>query len=471
MESSTKPLKRHAIVLGGSFAGLMTAKVLSSHYQQVTVVEKDKVHHCPESRKGQSHTRHLHGLLPTALHILSTYFPGLIEEIHDHGGVVNDFGTSMNWYTHGGFKKNVFLGIPGVSLSRPLLEYLVRERVLSVPNIMLIDNTTVKDYLYQPDQQKISGVIVEGKEGMLPGNIEADLVVDCSGRGSRTPQWLKEMGYGEVPVDEVKINVTYTTRLYQRDPDDFRSRTWMACTPEAPAERRNGAVFPIEGNRWIISVGGWHGEKAATEEDEFLDFLKTLPNPNIYDIASTCQPISDIIQYRYPISIKKNYEKMRRFPLGLLILGDAISSFNPVYGQGMASVGLQAVELDKLMGQNVDERRLAKTYFKRIVKIKNKLWEMSTGEDFRFAETAGTRPFAINLINKYVSLVHRATNRDEKVCKAFLKVMGLIAPSLILFSPSILWRTLRANYAVTSAAEITATAEPDRETAPTLQSS
>ena len=124
--------------------------------------------------------------------------------------------------------------------------------------------------------------------------------------------------------------------------------------------------------------------------------------------------------------------------------GDAVSSFNPIYGQGMSSACLQAVELDKLLQENIDERRLAKAYFKRTLKIKDNLWQMSTGEDFRFPETTGTRPFGIDLINKYVSLVHKATITDEVVCKAFLNVMSLMESPGILLHPKIVWRVLRA---------------------------
>jgi len=442
MRSSAE--RKHAIVLGGSIAGLMTAKVLSQYYRQVTIVEKDAIHHYPESRKGQPHTKHLHGLLPCGLYILCDYFPGLFKEIIDNGGVVNDFGASMNWFTHGGFKKKVFLDIQGVSLSRPLLEHLIRERVFSLQNVTVLDNTSAKGLITSGDKQKINGVVVENKTNQQTSYLNADLVMDCTGRGSRTPQWLREMGYEDVPVSQVKIDVTYTTRIYKRDPSDARVRTWMACTPEAPKERRNGAVFAIEDNQWIISVGGWHGEHAKANEKDFLEFTKALPNPNIYDIASTCEPLSDIVQYKYPVSVRWNYEKLHHFPLSYLVLGDAVSSFNPVYGQGISSACLQAVELDKIMHENVDEHKLAKTYFKRTLKIKNKLWQMSTGEDFRFPETTGTRPLGIKLMNRYVSLVHKATIKDEEVCRTFLKVMGLIDSPAKLLHPKIMWRILRA---------------------------
>jgi 2-polyprenyl-6-methoxyphenol hydroxylase-like FAD-dependent oxidoreductase len=136
---------------------------------------------------------------------------------------------------------------------------------------------------------------------------------------------------------------------------------------------------------------------------------------------------------------------MHRFPLGLLVLGDAASSFNPVYGQGISSACLQAVELDKILNEKIDDHKVAKTFFRRTLKIKNKLWQMSTNEDFRFPETTGTRPFGIGLINKYVSLVHKATLKDEVVCRTFLKVMGLIDSPAKLLHPKIVWRIWRAN--------------------------
>ena len=176
MKSFVSSQKEHAVVLGGSFAGLMTAKVLSTRYQQVTIVEKDVVHRYPESRKGQPHTKHLHGLLPRGFQILCSYFPGFFEEIVANGGIVADFGDSMNWFAYGGFKKKVFMGLKAVSLSRPLLEHLVRERVLSLANVRLLDNTAAKALLTSDDKQRVTGVVAENKQTSM---LTADLVVDC----------------------------------------------------------------------------------------------------------------------------------------------------------------------------------------------------------------------------------------------------------------------------------------------------
>lgn len=441
---NTAPLtpKQHAIVLGGSLSGLLTAKVLSRYYTQVTIIEKDTVHREPEARKGQPQTRHLHGLLPAGLQVMSRYFPGLSDELISYGAKVLDFANSMNWFCYGAFRKSFCIGIKGVLVSRPVLEHIIRERVLALPNVHLVDNTTAKNLIATKDKQKITGVVLEEKNTGQVQSPTADLVIDATGRGSRTPQWLKEMGYEEAKVSEVRINVGYTTRLYKRDPEDPRGEKWIVCTPEAPSERRFGGAFPIEGDKWLVTVGGWHGDHAPVESTGYLEFVKSLPNQNLYEIVSKNEPISEFVQYKFPLSLRRHYEKLSQFPKGFLVLGDALSSFNPIYGQGMSSASLQVEVLDKMLQDNVPEIELAKVFFKRSKKIVETIWGLATGEDFRYPQTVGSRPAGIKLINKYVTQVHKATTKDEVVCGAFLKVMGLLKPPISLFHPKMLWRVM-----------------------------
>jgi 2-polyprenyl-6-methoxyphenol hydroxylase and related FAD-dependent oxidoreductases len=444
MDAALPTRKQHAIVLGGSLTGLLTARVLSQYYAQVTIIEKDTVHREPEARKGQPQTRHLHGLLPKGLHIMSGYFAGLLDEITSYGAKVLDFGESMNWYCYGGFRKSFPINIKTVSISRPLLEHIIRERVLALSNVRLVDNTIAK-HLTNDDKQKVTGVITEEKLSGRTESLSADLIIDSTGRGSRTPQWLIELGYGEIEVSEVKVNVGYTTRMYKRDPRDPRGEKWIAYTPQAPSETRFGGAFPIEGDRWMVTVGGWHGDHAPAENPGYLEFVKSLQNPDIYDIVSKNEPVSEFVQYKFPISIRRHYEKLRRFPVGFLVLGDAISSFNPIYAQGMSSASLQVEVLDKMLADNVADEELAKVFFKRSKKIIDTIWGLATGEDFRYPLTIGTRPTGIKLINKYVARMHRATTKDKVVCGAFLKVMALLESPKSLFHPKILWKVMRSD--------------------------
>ncbi|MFN8352845.1 MAG: FAD-dependent monooxygenase [Spirosomataceae bacterium] len=443
MKTNVAP-RNHAIVLGGSLGGLLAAKVLSQHFKQVTIIEKDTVHRQPESRKGQPQTQHLHGLLPAGLRILNQYFSGIEADMSANGAKVMDFAETMNWFSYGGYKKRFKIGFNAVIATRPLLEHLVRERVLALPNILLQDNTTVKKLLASADHQEIVGVEILPKDEAQSTSLLADLVVDVTGRGSRTPQWLKDLGYEQPEVSEVKVNVGYTTRMYKRNPSDSISQDWLLYTPKAPQETRFGGMFPVEDNKWVLSVGGWHGDHPSTDEKGFLEFVKALPHPEFYRIASQAEPLSEVIPFKFPLSLRRHYEKLTRFPKGFLVMGDAVTSFNPTYGQGMSSAALQAEAMDKVFQQNQSPDALWKAYFKAIAPIVDTIWQLATGEDFRFVETVGVRPPGINLVNKYVAKIHKASLKDEIVCKAFLHVMGLLRPPTTLFHPRIFWRVMTA---------------------------
>jgi 2-polyprenyl-6-methoxyphenol hydroxylase-like FAD-dependent oxidoreductase len=445
MEAGMKTKEqREVLVIGASLGGLLAVRVLSDHFDRVTILERDPVHDQPESRKGQPQTRHLHGLLAHGFQIFSQYFPDLPQALADGGAVVGDMAEMMNWYTDGGYRRRFHMGLDGATMSRPFLEHLVRQRVLALANVSLLDNCAVKQLLTTPDQKHITGVIIERRAAAQQSRrLLADLVVDCSGRGSRAPQWLKALGYEPPPQSEVKMDVGYASRLYRRAPDDPRGQQWTMVTPHAPHETRFGAVFAIENDRWIVSLGGWGGDHCPTEEAGFLEFARQLPAPDVYNIISQAEPLSDIILHKMMTSLRRHYEKLKRFPQGYLVLGDAIASFNPTYGQGMTSAAMQARELDKLLAQRPSPEKLAPAFFKRAAKVVDIPWQMAVGEDFRFTTTSGPKPTGTDFINRYVDKVNQASLHDEVVCTAFLRVMNMLAPSTSLMKPQILWRVLR----------------------------
>lgn len=406
--NSNNTNRQHAIVMGGSLGGLLTARVLSSHFAQVTILERDAVANRPEPRKGQPQARHLHGLLATGLQVMTRYFPDLPQALADGGAVMGDFAETMQWYSYGGYRKRFKMGVQAALMSRPFLEHLVRQRVLALPNVRLIDRCGVKglvtpalsgDLRSQAEvagvsNEQVTGVLVEHRNDGIPTkSLAADLVIDCTGRGSRTPLWLRQMGYDAPPESEVKVDVGYATRVYRRNPADPRGTDWILITPEAPKESRFGGLFPIEGDRWICSMGGWLGDHAPLDENSFLEFARSLPAPDIYNVISQAEPISDVMPHKFPFSLRRHYEKLHRFPDGYLVLGDAISSFNPTYGQGMTSAALQAAELDALLAKRKTLTGLAPAFFRRAARVIDTPWQLVVGEDFRFPQTTG-RPQA-----------------------------------------------------------------------------
>ena len=281
-----------------------------------------------------------------------------------------------------------------------------------------------------------------------------DLIVDCSGRGSRSPQWLADLGYAAPTESEVKVNVGYATQIFRRDPADPRSKEWMLITPEAPRETRFGGMFPIEGDRWVVSMGGWAGDHAPTDSQGFMDYARAMPAPDIYNVMSQSEPLSEVTPYKFSSSLRRHYEKLSRFPQGYLVLGDAVCSFNPTYGQGMTSAAMQASALDELLTQRRGRLDgLAATCFKQAAQSVDTPWQLAVGEDFRFPQTTGPKPAGVDLLNRYVALVHRATLVDEEVGRAFAKVMNLMAPPTSLMAPRILLRVYRANRQMNSSSQ------------------
>ena len=433
--------RQHAVVLGASLGGLLAARALSPYFAHVTLVEKDAVGRQPESRKGQPQTRHVHGLLGSGRQVMESYFPDLAQALKDDGALANDFAETMIWYCYGGYRKSFPIGFNGFSMSRPLLEHHIRERVLALPNLTLLDSTHARRLAATPDGGWVTGVVIEDEDGER--TLDADLVVDASGRGSRMPQWLQELGYPAPPEEEARVNLGYATRTFRRDIHSPFSDKWLLCTPEAPRQTRIGTAFPIEDERWIMTVGGWHGDHCPADEAAYAAFAHSLPMQELHDIVDHCEPLSPVITYKFPASLRRRYDQLKRFPAGLLVLGDAAASFNPIYGQGMSSAALQVRDLDRVLAEGTPPERLAPVFFKRTRPILDNLWQMAVGEDFRFPQTTGPKPPGTDMVNRYVARLNRVSHHDEEVCAAFLRVMNLFEPPASLMRPRIAWQVLR----------------------------
>lgn len=437
----------HAIVVGGSMAGLLAARVLSDHFERVTLIERDALPDEPTARKGQPQARHLHGLLAQGLQTMTRYFPDLPAALQEGGATVRDMAETMNWYAFGGYRARFTFGVQAALMSRPFLEWHIRRRVVALPNVAVLDACDVEGLLATDDRTRVTGVQLMRRDG--PGQtvaLHADLVVDAGGRGAQSPKWLQALGYARPEESSVRCGVGYATRLYRRDPNASSNQDWILITPAAPRERRMGGAFPIEGDRWIVSIGGWHGDHAPSDEEGFRAFAQSLPVPGVYKIISQCEPISDIVVHKFPASLRRHYEKLDRFPDGYLVLGDAVCSFNPLYGQGMTSAALQAAELDALLRERHGALAgIARPFFRRAAKVIDGPWQSAVGEDFRFPETVGPKAPGTNLINAYVAMVHRATHHDPVVGAAFLKVMNLMEPATSLLRPAMMRRVLASS--------------------------
>lgn len=214
---------------------------------------------------------------------------------------------------------------------------------------------------------------------------------------------------------------------------------FILISADPPHCQRSGIAFPIEDHRWIVTLAGWAEDQPPLDEQGFLAFARRLPAPDLYNLISQAEPLSEIVAYKFPASLRHHYEQLSRFPGGYLVMGDALCSFDPAYGQGMTSAALQAALLDTLLQQRPDHRQLYRSFFQQAAKIIDIPWKLTVSEDFRFPKTQGKKPLGTDWINAYTALVQQATHRDPLAYGAFLKVMNLLAPPSSLFHPQIVW--------------------------------
>lgn len=450
---------QHAIVMGSSMTGLLVARILSDHFERVTLIERDRLPENVEQRKGVPQGQHLHVLLVKGEQILSQLFPGLVSDLIRDGAISFDFCHDLHWFQEGGYKTRFKSDLVATAMSRPLLEYHVRRRVLDLKNVICLDQCSVTSLLASTDNRCITGVRLrrhdEGTatpQGPIPAEgvpeelLMADLVVDATGRGSRSPRWLESLGYPRPAESTVTVNLGYASRIYQQDQRLLPDVLGVMTTPAPPDGRRGGLLIPLEGSRWIVTFGGWLGDHPPADEAGFLEFARSLPTPDIYQVISQAEPLSEIVLYKLPSNLRRHYEGLKQFPEGYLVMGDAICSFNPVYGQGMTVSALEAELLQRWLqktGQRRDLRGLAHDFFKQAAKNIENPWTLAVGEDFRFPGVKGSKPPATDLINHYVSHVHRTTFYDRESTQTFFQVMNMTHAPTALFSPRIMWRVIR----------------------------
>lgn len=428
----------HAVVIGASIGGLLAARALANHFQSVTVLERDHFPADDIPRKGVPQGRHAHGLLARGGDVIESFFPGWTKEVVAAGGLSGDIANDVHWVGHGVRLKAGPSDLSGLLASRPVLEGHVRRRLMAFAAVRLIEGCDVVDLLTEGETVRGVRVEIAGR----PEEIAADLVVDASGRGSSSLAWLRRLGFEEPSEEKIEIGAGYTTRMYRRRPADLGGKLAVVVAGSAPTWR-NGVVLAQSADRWIVSIGGYLGDHAPTDDRMFSAYAASMTAPEIHDIVSKAEPLSDFQTYRFLASQRRRYERLARFPRGYLVFGDAICSFNPVYGQGMTVAAQEAVALDACLCQGLDQ--LARRFFKAAATVVDGPWDIAVGNDLRHPAVAGARPAFVRFINWYVGKLHVAAQHDAKLTNAFLRVANLVAAPPTLLSPAVVWRVLRGN--------------------------
>jgi 2-polyprenyl-6-methoxyphenol hydroxylase-like FAD-dependent oxidoreductase len=431
----------HAVVLGASMAGLLAARVLTDSYGQVTVIDRDELPETPMHRRGVPHGRHLHALAARGQQALEELFPELTAALVADEVPIGDLLANGRLYFSGHRLRQAPTGLVLVCASRPFLEGRVRARVRAVPNVAFLDRCDVVGLATTPDGRRVTGPrVLRRADGSADEVLAADLVVDATGRGSRTPIWLDALGYPRPEREQVGIGLGYATRTYRLPPDALGGDLAVlnAATPQHP---RLGALLMLEGDRWMLTLGGILGDHPPTDPDGFLAFARSLRFPDIYEAVRDAEPLDEPVAFRFPASVRHRYERLGRFPDGLLVLGDAVASFNPIYGQGMSVAALEALTLRRHLEQGVEPQ--PRRWFRALARVVDVPWDMSAGGDLAFPGVQGRRTLKVRLVNAYLARLHAAAAHDAGLASAFVRVAGLVAPPQSLLHPGIAIRVLR----------------------------
>ncbi len=437
--------RQHAIVIGGSMAGMLTAQVLSSYFEKVTIIDRDQFPEEAEIRDGVPQARHLHVLLAKGLEIVERLFPGIEAEMIANGATTQVWGQDTTMFMERGWMPSFESEMKTHGISRMVLEWLVRKRIRANNKITLTERTIVKRLVTTDDKQRVIGVETQMKGETTTRIVEANLVADASGRSSNAPEWLTGLGYEQVKETVVNSFLGYASRWYKRPPTFPADKKMITIQSLPPKYLSGGVIMEVENGECIVTLAGVNRNYPPTDEVGFLEFTRNLLSPAIYDIIRDAEPLSKVFGYQRTENRIRHYERFNRWPDGFLVLGDAACAFNPIYGQGMTTAAMEAEALGKLLNEYTGRSTagMTKVFQTRLAKVIETPWLMATSEDLRYPATEGEAPnWRIRFVQQYIQRIIAIMPDYPEVADTFLHVMNLVQPPTQLFRPGILIKVI-----------------------------
>jgi 2-polyprenyl-6-methoxyphenol hydroxylase-like FAD-dependent oxidoreductase len=436
---------KQAVVIGAGMAGLTAAAALADRFDQVVVLERDTLPPERAYRAGTPQARHVHALLLSGQRALGELFSGFEQDLARTGAVPLRAGLDVRIERSGydPFPQRD-LGWFSYAVSRPTIEHAVRRRVESHPNITLRQSCRVQEVLASPNGGAVTGVRYEFGNGANE-TIAADLVVDASGRGALTLALLQSIGRPVPEETTIGIDLGYATCVFAIPNDASTEWKGVMTFGKAPDNSRGGLMLPLEGNRWMATIGGRHGDVPPGDTEGFMTYAQALRTPTIHNAISHAKRLEGVARYAFRQSVRRHFERLDVFPSGLLPIGDAICRFNPVYGQGMSVAALEACLLrgllERLEGDSNPIAGLARTFFAEVQALIETPWSVAI-LDFAFPDTRGQRPANFESTLKFGIALTRLAAEDPAVHKLTAEVQNLLKPLSVYRNPALVQRVL-----------------------------
>jgi 2-polyprenyl-6-methoxyphenol hydroxylase-like FAD-dependent oxidoreductase len=430
---------KQAVVVGAGMGGLTAAKVLSAHFEHVTVLDRDSLPEKPGPRQGTPQARHTHVLLAGGQKALAELLPSLERDLEGAGAVkmpVSHILVERPGYDP--FPQRD-LGFDVLCMSRPLLEFRTRRRIEQETNISLRSRCRVTELVASSDGAAVTAVRVEDAEGQIE-TIATDLIVDASGRAALTLALLEAVCIAKPDESEIGIDLAYSTAVFEI-PDDAPT-SWKALLhlPTAPHSSRGAFIFPIENERWIVTLTGNHGDACPGDIEGFMKFAKELRTVTVYNAIRNAKQLGEIARFVLPASVRRHFERLQQFPRGLIPIGDSICRFNPVFGQGMSVAAQEAGVLGCLLVSRAELPDpldgLAPAFFAEIQDLLGAPWATAVN-DFVYPKTRGDRPPDFQQRLQYGIALVRLAAEDPSVHKTVTEVNHLLRPQSVLRDPAL----------------------------------
>lgn len=428
---------QRAIVIGAGIGGLSVAGALSAAFKEVIILERDVLPASIMSRAGVPQDRHPHLLLAGGLRALDALFPGFAQDLVAAGAVTVDVQKDIQYERADvGALPRRDCGSSVLSASRPLIEHTLRRKVVAIANVTLQAQCRVTEIV----PATIRPLVKFESDAGVGAAIEADFVVDASGRGAPTVNLLDVLGWEKPQETVVGVDISYATAVLRPGRTDFDWKN-LVTLPDPATSSLAGLVIAIEGGRWFATIAQHGATDRPGSWDGFLAAARGLKTSSIYNAICKMLPPGGLRHFVFDESRWQHFERLEMLPRGILPVADALCRFNPVYGQGMTVAACEAKLLHDIVGRVAGEadpiEALQTAFMSEVGALLQAPWNMGVSADFAYPTTRGERPDRYEEGRQFEAALFRTIVADPVVHRAFSDVVQLLEPFDLLNEPDI----------------------------------